>query len=92
MVSRVMEQSHVTREFHLFGDVALLFGAQTGVAAREDFAAVGDEALELRGAFVVEAKHEFVGVGGPLAFERLENFAGSLGFCHDFWVLDLNVG
>ncbi len=85
-----MQERHITRQFHLLGDVTLLFGAQARIAARQDFAAVGHESLELRGAFVVQTENEFIGICGPLAFERLEDFAGSLGFCHDF-LWDLNL-
>lgn len=67
MVGGVVKQRHVAREFHLFGDVALLFGGQARVAARQDFAPVGDKPLELRGALVVEAHHELIGERWSLA-------------------------
>jgi len=59
LIGGVMEQTDFSRQTHLTRDVALLFGRETSVAARKDFATLVDEATQLGRAFVVEAGDKF---------------------------------
>jgi hypothetical protein len=59
LIAGVMQQADLARKANLPRDVALLFGVQAGVTARKNFAALSDEATQLRSTFIVEAGDKF---------------------------------
>ena len=53
LILRVVQQRHVACALDVLGDDALMAGAVAGVAARQNLAAITDEAPQLRGALVI---------------------------------------